>query len=187
MKKITASALALLAGLSLTATVSAAEPAKNLMTNGGFEQDGTRYPNDDLANVVRSAKFGRNGGGGLRLICNEQTQKILTYLKAGSPLEAGKTYRIGCWVRIAGAALPIVCVECYTTGKPAKYQGGYYTVKRTNRIENGFVYYTGVFTVKEKEPASCEYRVFLGAQCHGDKKGGEIFFDDVELVEETGK
>ncbi|MGN0872637.1 MAG: hypothetical protein ACI4UV_15735 [Victivallales bacterium] len=187
MKKITSLALALLASLSLIASVSADETKKNLLANGGFEQDGIRYPNDDVANVRRAAKFGRNDGIGLRLICNEKTHKILTYLKVSSPLEADKTYRAGCWVRVAGAALPIVCVESYSKGKPAKYQGGYYTIRRTNRIENGWVYYTGTFTIKEKDPAFCEYRVFLGAQCPSTNKGGgEIFFDDVEIFEESG-
>ena len=91
MKKIPSLALALLASLSLTASVSADETKKNLLANGGFEQDGIRYPNDDVANVRRAAKFGRNDGIGLRLICNEKTHKILTYLKVSSPLEADKT------------------------------------------------------------------------------------------------
>ena len=83
--------------------------------------------------------------------------------------------------------MPMFWVESYSKGKPTKYQGGYYTIRRTNRIENGWVYYTGTFTIKEKDPAFCEYRVFLGAQCPSTNKGGgEIFFDDVEIFEESG-
>lgn len=191
MKKITLTILALLEAFSLSAfdlsgykAASDEGNKQSLVANGSFEQESIRYPNDDGAYVKSMTKFGRNGGGGLRIICNENARKNITHLTIVPSPEPGKVYRLGCWVRKTGTPLPIICVESYTRIKPSKYKSGNYSFGPTTRREGNWIYYAGTFTVKEKDPSPYEYRVVLGAQCPGVNKGGEIFFDDLEIFED---
>ncbi len=154
----------------------------SLVKNGSFEER-TRFPNDGGKFVKRARAFGRNGGGGLRIGCNTDTRKTLSYLEINPALQPGKVYWMEIWLRQTGSLHPIVCVEAYTKAASPKYVYGVYSFGKI-RTEGEWSCYGGKFISRGESPDLYNYRVVLGALCKNNQTGGDVFFDNLEIYED---
>ncbi len=158
----------------------ASEQRIQLIENGSFEQ------NFKLANqgkyVAREKNFGRNGGGGLRISCSPAVSKQLTMLPIISPLLPGRKYKMTAAIREEGDARKILCVEVYKKNGPYVY--GIHTFGKV-KTEGEWTHYEGTFTTRGEDPSQHDYRVTMGALIGKKVKGGNVFFDDIELYEDT--